>query len=429
MKRNDFRRRPDGDLRQSKLVTSTGPGAVVDLPDHAVVLKGLDAWKYSSDNEGILHEARLERKVFHILKASGNWPYNHVRLRLPPRSHDDADKRGPWQGIHARRFPTWSLCRNCRSLVRHDKPDDKHVCTNDGKATGRLVPVRFVAGCRAGHLQDVFWRSFVHRGIFEEGVQRPFSCAEDHELQGMTNDKGDRYTSDLVLFTTGASGELSDQAVRCRRCGKQRSLQDLRQPHALGKCHAWRPWLSTNDDSCSEDLKLLIRTGSNVWFPRRESVLSIPELGAGLHTLVSEHWDFLKRIQTHAELNMLLNMVEPLQLAFAEVEPLHLLTAIQAKRTGLDRTTTPIREAEWNALMVNEWDDPSDLPPRGVTWWPRRLDATLPPFLSAVVLVHALREVRAMVGFTRIESTPTGPEGEAAGEGGLLAPLDRKSVV
>jgi hypothetical protein len=35
--------RPNGQIRQSQIVTTFGPGAIVDLPDHAVIVGGLDA--------------------------------------------------------------------------------------------------------------------------------------------------------------------------------------------------------------------------------------------------------------------------------------------------------------------------------------------------------------------------------------------------
>ena len=35
--------RPHGQIRQSQLITSFGPGAMMDLPDHSVLISGLDS--------------------------------------------------------------------------------------------------------------------------------------------------------------------------------------------------------------------------------------------------------------------------------------------------------------------------------------------------------------------------------------------------
>jgi hypothetical protein len=37
--------RPHGQIRQSQIVTTFGPGAMVDLPDHAAIIGGLEHWR------------------------------------------------------------------------------------------------------------------------------------------------------------------------------------------------------------------------------------------------------------------------------------------------------------------------------------------------------------------------------------------------
>ena len=42
-------RNPDGQLRQSQVITTYGPGALVDLPKHAAIMGGLDTWPNDLD--------------------------------------------------------------------------------------------------------------------------------------------------------------------------------------------------------------------------------------------------------------------------------------------------------------------------------------------------------------------------------------------
>ena len=37
--------RPQGQIRQSQIITTFGPGAMVDLPDHSVIIGGLELWE------------------------------------------------------------------------------------------------------------------------------------------------------------------------------------------------------------------------------------------------------------------------------------------------------------------------------------------------------------------------------------------------
>jgi hypothetical protein len=48
--------RPDGQIRQSQLVTTFGPGAMVDLVDRAVVIGGLEHW--GCEEQGVERGAR-----------------------------------------------------------------------------------------------------------------------------------------------------------------------------------------------------------------------------------------------------------------------------------------------------------------------------------------------------------------------------------
>ena len=41
--------RPHGTIRQSQLITTFGPGAMVDLPHHSVVVGGLEEWNLGPD--------------------------------------------------------------------------------------------------------------------------------------------------------------------------------------------------------------------------------------------------------------------------------------------------------------------------------------------------------------------------------------------
>ena len=66
---------PSGQVRQSQLLSSYGPGSMLDLPEQSVVVSGLDFWKPAGRQ---VHEERLEAKVRGLLKRS------YLTLRAPP---------------------------------------------------------------------------------------------------------------------------------------------------------------------------------------------------------------------------------------------------------------------------------------------------------------------------------------------------------
>ena len=55
-------RKAHGQIRRGQVITTYGPGALIDLPRHSAIVGGLDTWPKTSDLEEIL-EPRLTRKL------------------------------------------------------------------------------------------------------------------------------------------------------------------------------------------------------------------------------------------------------------------------------------------------------------------------------------------------------------------------------
>ncbi len=410
--------RPDGEIRRSQLLTTAGPGALVDLVEHAAVVGGLDYWHYRHDNEGFFSEPRLQAKAFRMLKATGNWPHSHVNLRLPPDCDDDEPTNR--RGISVVEFPAWYLCQNdrCRSIVHRKglEEDGRHACSHDSDKTFPVVPVRFVAACSHGHIQDINWRHFVHRGQHEEGLEGSSYYCKRRPGSGKHSDElGESWTSEIYLLGVGTSGDMTDYIVGCRRCGVTRGLQDLAQKGVLGKCPGWRPWLggATVSEECSEDATFITRTATSSYYPFYISVLHIDDSTLELRKKVDELWGVLENVKTEEDLNTVMRFVRDAAEKLSDFEPAGILAEISRRKLGQAVAAPPPREAEWREFFLAGPEIPGELPERDDDWFVRRLDdLDLPPFLDRVVLAHALKEVRAQIGFTRLEGLATDPEGE-----------------
>ena len=179
--------RQAGQLRQSQVITTYGPGALIDLPRQSAVIGGLDTWP--SGLEEVV-EPRLARKLQAMTGIT------HPRLYAPPPA--PREPWGPARGIGAWPFPEWFVVQEAlgqsqerqrsRRLAHRQALDDK------GRFDGQtLVPTRFVRACKRGHVDDLDWRGFVH----------------GPEL---------RCRRQLWLDESGTTGDLSDLRVRCE-CG------------------------------------------------------------------------------------------------------------------------------------------------------------------------------------------------------------------
>ena len=56
-----MKNKPVGDVRPSQVITTFGPGAIVDLQTLSVVVAGVDAWSKSDAQR--IQEPRLERSL------------------------------------------------------------------------------------------------------------------------------------------------------------------------------------------------------------------------------------------------------------------------------------------------------------------------------------------------------------------------------
>ena len=247
------KRKAHGQVRRSQVITTYGPGALIDLPHESAVVARLDEWPPPHKLEEI-DEPRLARKLQTITGVAV------PRMVAPPLVSSDPGATPV--GIGAWRFPEWFVVQEAdpgdghvrsRRLVHRKALDDHH------RFEGRpVMATRFVRACPRGHVDDVDWRRFVHR--------RGSDCPP---------------TRPLWLDEQGTTGDLADLLVRCE-CGAARRLSDasMREHTPLGKCSGARPWLGRGaNEDCSLPSRLLVRTASNAWFPQVVSVLSLAERG------------------------------------------------------------------------------------------------------------------------------------------------------
>lgn len=378
-----------GQVRRSQIITTYGPGALIDLPRHSAIVGGLDHWPKPGELEQIV-EPRLTRKLEAMTGVQS------PKLYAPPP--DDDDGRSAPQGIVAWRFPEWFVVQESggseerersRRLVHRKKLDGK------GQYDGRpVVATRFVRACPKGHVDDIDWHYYVHGA--ESGCLR---------------------TRQLWLDERGTSGDLGDLVVRCE-CGKSRGLIEASviEQRMLGTCSGARPWLGPNaSEACNLPSRLLIRTASNAYFPQVMSVLSLPDRGGAVQSAVREEWDDFQLVNSVEHLRFVMRkprIMEKLA-AFGETE---ILTAIQ-EVNGRDTGERPVKLVELDALLAAPEGFGDDVPV-DVNFHARRLPdhawrhSARCAGIDAVVQLHRLREVLALVGFTRFEAITPDINGE-----------------
>jgi hypothetical protein len=382
---------PVGEVRPSQLLWTYGPGALVDLPNLSVITMGLDRW----DEVRCLpvDEDRLLDAVRRVLGDQVE------RLRMPPFKLDE--NGDPFSaeariGVPVRPFPRWLRCVRCGTLAEYDsglfeikenpyRPDATrfvHKICDKGKESD-AVPARFLLACRNGHLDDFPWRWFVHQGAS--------SC------------KGT-----LRFFEQGASLQTENLWVKCDGCDASRSLV-----HAFGResegnlpgCRGRHPHLNTYDDDCDERARAVLLGSTNSWFSISVSVLAIPQGKSPLSQIIANGWAYFSDVESEVETKAVLKtLIKTASLPGIEMfSPEEVWKAIDARRNGQPDDTPKeidLKRPEWDVLTN----------PSAPNDWPHFLTAKvdvpadLEGIVESVLLLERLREVNALIGFTRVEA-------------------------
>ncbi|MCB0132376.1 MAG: DUF1998 domain-containing protein [Caldilineaceae bacterium] len=412
--------RPDaakvGELRPSQLMYTYGIGAIVDLPYLSAIVMGIDDWEVDPSVSPPITEERLLRAVRSQLGSQ-------VRdLKTPPSAPDTFSVPGPFSkqartGVPVATFPRWVLCPACQRLAslssgqfkldpNWSRPEyTRYVHVNCEKVAKPppVVPARFLVACANGHLDDFPWVDFVHAGA---------PCN----------------TPLLRLIEFGPSGEARELMVQCDTCKKSRRMSVAFGDQGrvtMPMCRGRRPHLRDfENEPCDQQVRAMLLGASNLWFPEVYSTLAIPAQDLRIDQLVEDSWATLQNVANLQNVELLRSIG---QLGdFVGYENEQVWEAIERRRNRADdselATPTDLKTPEWQIFSKPSIVTPSaDLQLKPVTV-PEGLDK----FLDRVVIVERLREVRAVVGFTRIDSPGDLEDGQPEA-GGIRAPISRQA--
>jgi hypothetical protein len=385
-----------GKIRRSWLISTCAPGAIVDFraggaPVSAVV-GGLEEWDEHFPPEGarnpqIIREPRLERKL------------GVQAFRLPPVTDSTGSSTDQARALPARRFPEWLQCPRCDRLAQArrwgEEPGKagRHCPACTARVPGRrkvyVLPVRFVMACERGHLDEF-----------------PFHTWVGH-LPHCTNRDG-------PLFLRTEKPGLAGLVLSCEVCKSKRDFDGVfaKRTWRDKRCRGRVPWLGAPDEGCEANLRAVQRGASNLHFPAIESALSIPAWSDTLQEELGNWWHALVMASGEVRLALINGLAASSLRDFLAERGMtagDLFREVERRVSLLDAPdASDIRGAEYRQFTMdhdyassddNEFETrSSELPPE------------LRKFFTRIVRVVRLREVRALMGFTRINPPVDGDD-------------------
>jgi len=428
-------------VRSSQLLSPFGVGQIVNFPKElSLMVCGLDLWdekitqgKINRGNDSIdegelrFSEPRLEKVL-------------DVKYFVKPFEYKTAGNKNNYLEIPAVRFPGWHYCTNHKcgrmTLVPLSQADEKIECIScwDGnsKYKWKMNPVRFVAACPSGHIQDVPFKEWVHNGVVPNDERQ-------HEIS---------------YHTGGGSGDLGSINMKCT-CGERRSLTGLmnirkddqtvfdsalarigldikdgpkfdpnnpNDNNPLGQfCKGHKPWLGIegikNTNKCNNHLQVLIRGASNVHFSEIQSAIYLPSSSEDSNEYVNRVIDELTKdkLRSYYEqdgglvlLPTILESQSVVKNGCISKEDLlsGVLVELAHKEACNEVSEMPaelkLRLEEYKYILKGRDSENSDLKALVKTFEGYDDQATLEKYFDSVVLIEKLKETKVFKGFSRI---------------------------
>jgi hypothetical protein len=398
------------EIRQSSIIQGFGPGSLAVTTDGTTaIIAGIDTW-YRDNSTGkqvIPTDLRvLDRQLEDLLDVD-----YFVQPPADTGTGNIGDKLLP-----ASLFPRWTLCYSCNKMfpgTGHETSfGDCPSCGGEGKKNRKLIQTNFVVACDAGHIDEFPWVEWVHYGLDNK-------CANPQ-----------------LSFKASGIVDLRSQVVKCS-CGKYRNLGSTSDSDAEGstflsrrlnssgipfKCEGNRPWLKDVTHDCGRDLRMVLRSSSNLYFASIESSILVPHSGVTNEVLAERIRNSPHKLQIHSHLHQ--HNFDYLKYAKIRLElpgppfddvtdPDELASVLEAifpppgEATQIEERPSLNRDSEWNALTRETETDDLVV---------RKLDTSFLEYgLKVVFAVPKLKRTVALRGFSRLS-----PEMPSLGAGKQL---------
>lgn len=374
-----------GSLRRTQIITTFGPGSIVDMKDFTVTLAGLDKWQAGLDNT--INEYNLQRQL-------------KVNYFISPKASNDVMFKKS-EDMQAYIFPEYWLCTNCGCIANYKEFTkfglERKSCPLCHEKNDKIVSSRFIIACDDGHMDDFPYHWWVHREVSDD---------EKHIC------KPER----LKMINFGTTGGIDAIGIKCLTCKKVVSMKSIFSKNALEgySCTKKRPWLNDIDNNCEATKpKVLMSKGTNVYFSKHESTLSIPPWSNKIQKIIRipEIWDSIKPIADESGLENFIrtNWKRDFQFTLGDLSESKVKDVIRQinrrKKSYGPISKEEIRQEEYKALIGGNQDDDEFKTIRHTN-----LSPTLSSHITSLTAVRKLREVMALVDFDRITPKDLGNE-------------------
>lgn len=400
------------EVRVGQLVSVFGPGAIVDISEESFINCSIDLWHNPADRTTKRFEDVTLIRLAEELNVRRLWQPTTQKSRV-----NSSISSAAISSVKMCRFPQWMYCPTCRRMEQWKPymekrlgPDEAPYC-KECSQSGRLsvlTPMPWVKVCEDGHMEEIDWNYLYHKGS---------NCTNK-------NPSSLRFES----VEGGGTGFLGMRIV-CEECydEKERNHRTIRyflQEIERQTCRGHQPWHRPNSagDSCCRKYTMVQIGDSTTHYPIIQSAIDIPD-GLDQSNAV-ENWDqweillkavnLLKKFKQDwqkEEVELIQKCAQDMGVSEDHVireiertfdEPSAPRRQFVLKESQAERTLR-LKSAEIPVLQEPERYRSSNFHGRRYTPSQDAFGEELIRLIDSISLIDRLREVRAFLGFRRLD--------------------------
>ena len=372
-----------GSLRPSQIITTFGPGSIVQMANDSVLIMGLQSWPSDKHRYKILHHPFLEQIL------------NKEEFRMPISVNKN-------RVIPCTSFPKWGVCSFCGRLQRHNNSPDANkqsfmcqICKKN-----QLHPALFIVMCDKGHIDDFPWIEWAHK-------KKNFIPCKPNPI--------------LRFYSSNTTQGLSDYKVKCMDCAESENVGDATSEGSLqkiiSKCKGNSPWLDKHSENCDQVPRGIQTRSTSTYFSSVVSAIYIKKWLNAVQKTIDDNYDAIHAlIRNNIELEIISGFdffQEIISEPNSEWNQTNVMQEIKRRFTPVNKlniksTELKIRDEEYHDLIKT--DDKFKSDELQITTVDISND-TIDNYLGSLKQINRITEIRVIRGFTRGEAPdPFSPE-------------------
>lgn len=393
-------------VRAAQIVLQYGVGAMLDFPDQTLMTAAPEFWEESTEN---IFDVRLQALL-------------GVDCFKVPAGTDTIEGK---TGISYVRFPEWYFCPKCRtfqplkewiqeyrdkSKFSESDPDMvKHMkCTTCRRQN--LVVARIVTCCEDGHINDFPWVEWVHYNNMR-GMKHICSHPKLKIRTGSSSSEG---LEGIIIECTSCNAKSSLKGAFGKNDNNKSIFEELDDKYQVNafKCKGGHPWKSNKPEKCDKYPKTMQRGSSSVYFPVTYSSIVIPPYSTKMKDKIHKskafeealtsiknapHESKSQIIQIYIN-NWVKNIANETGIKDDFINDYLVELWITGNEEGQDLDKTRYKFEEYDALLgdIGKGAQSNDFEIEIM----KSVDYGLKS-IKNITLVHKIKEVQALLGFTR----------------------------